>query len=159
MLRDVQRFKVSRRVRAATENALKAAGRDGYEVFVLWTGDVDGETFKARNAYLPEQQSFRQDTELLVHIGADALFQLNLWLYERRQVLGAQIHSHPHEAYHSLTDDEYPIVTALGGLSLVVPDFGAKGLLGSGVVGYRLEERGWVRLPIDFIGHVVEFAR
>jgi len=36
----------------------------------------------------------------------------------------AQVHSHPTEAYHSEADDRFAIVTAEGGLSLVVPNFG-----------------------------------
>ncbi len=45
-------------------------------------------------------------------------------LYERRLTLLLQVHSHPGEAYHSSTDDRFPIVTINGGLSIVVPDFG-----------------------------------
>src|ERR1700730_14758485 len=159
MLSAVKRFSVPRRVRRATESALRTAGGEGYELFVLWTGEINGAKFEARNAYVPQQRSFREDSQLLVRVEADALFELNVWLYKRHQVLGAQIHSHPTEAYHSETDDQYPIVTALGGLSIVVPDFGANGLLGPGVVGYRLKECGWIRLSDDFIGQVVEFDR
>jgi hypothetical protein len=34
-----------------------------------------------------------------------------------------QIHSHPHEAFHSSTDDKFPIIHTAGFLSLVIPDF------------------------------------
>jgi hypothetical protein len=35
-----------------------------------------------------------------------------------------QVHTHPKAAFHSLTDDTWPIVHTLGFLSLVVPNFG-----------------------------------
>jgi hypothetical protein len=37
--------------------------------------------------------------------------------------LGGQIHSHPTSAYHSDTDDHFPLVTLVGALSIVIPDF------------------------------------
>jgi hypothetical protein len=35
-----------------------------------------------------------------------------------------QVHTHPGEAFHSHTDDEFPIVHTPGFLSLVIPNFG-----------------------------------
>ncbi|HKS17801.1 MAG TPA: hypothetical protein VJS63_01160 [Bradyrhizobium sp.] len=34
-----------------------------------------------------------------------------------------QVHTHPGEAFHSLTDDTFPIVHTTGFLSLVIPNF------------------------------------
>src|SRR4051812_32975161 len=34
-----------------------------------------------------------------------------------------QVHTHPEEAFHSATDDAYPIVHSTGFLSLVIPNF------------------------------------
>jgi len=50
-----------------------------------------------------------------------------------------QVHTHPGAAFHSSTDDEYPIVHTPGFLSLVIPNFG----LGSvGFSGAYLTEIG-----------------
>jgi hypothetical protein len=38
------------------------------------------------------------------------------------------------------------MVTQLGGLSIVLPDFGVHGLTGPGVATYRLTASGWRRL-------------
>ncbi|MFQ3458879.1 hypothetical protein PMN64_36970 [Bradyrhizobium sp. UFLA01-814] len=53
------------------------------------------------------------------------------WLNEFWLELGAtemgirvQVHTHPGEAFHSRTDDEYPIIHTPGFLSLVIPNFG-----------------------------------
>jgi hypothetical protein len=35
-----------------------------------------------------------------------------------------QVHTHPGAAFHSATDDAYPIVHEVGFLSLVIPNFG-----------------------------------
>ena len=35
----------------------------------------------------------------------------------------AQVHTHPREAFHSATDDEFPIIHKSGFLSLVIPNF------------------------------------
>ena len=42
-----------------------------------------------------------------------------------------QVHTHPQEAFHSPTDDEFPIIHKPGFLSLVIPNFGL------GPVGFR----------------------
>lgn len=35
-----------------------------------------------------------------------------------------QVHTHPEEAFHSETDDAFPIIHKPGFLSLVIPNFG-----------------------------------
>jgi hypothetical protein len=50
----------------------------------------------------------------------------SFWLYlaERECGVRAQVHTHPRAAFHSPTDDHWPIVHMPGFLSLVIPDFG-----------------------------------
>ena len=158
MLADVKRFIVPSLVRIATEQVLQEAGQDGFESFVLWTGSLNGDEFRVVHAYIPDQRSYRRDGELMVHVEGPALFELNRWLYERSQMLGAQIHSHPTAAYHSDVDNEFPIMTTLGGLSIVLPNFGNGGLRADGVVAFRLTDVGWTQLDDDFIGRVVELV-
>jgi hypothetical protein len=47
-------------------------------------------------------------------------------LADRREGVRCQIHTHPKTAFHSPTDDAWPIVHTSGFLSLVIPDFGMK---------------------------------
>ena len=56
-------------------------------------------------------------------VEGEELHRINVWLYENKMKLIAQIHSHPSEAYHSEADDRFPIVDTYGGVSIVVPDF------------------------------------
>ena len=61
-----------------------------------------------------------------------------------------QVHTHPEDAFHSVTDDTFPLLFNPGFLSLVIPDFAM------GPVGFRdayLTEiqpnGGWKRVPIN----------
>jgi hypothetical protein len=138
----VQRFVVPGDIVARTERSLRGAGADGYELFVFWTGLLEGDAFTVRSGHLPRQTSSRTEHGLLVRVEGEALHKLNVWLYEHDELLGAQVHAHPDDAYHSETDDAFPIVTIQGGLSLVVPDFCRAGLL-TGSAAYRLTPAGW----------------
>ncbi len=145
-LADVDRFIVPSRVIVETEGALRSAGARGHELFVLWTGCVEGNAFDVRTSHVPRQSSYRLAEGLLVRVEADALHQLNSWLYEHGEMLGVQVHAHPDAAYHSETDSMYPIVTTLGGLSLVAERFCAGDLLSRSSAAYRLTRSGWKRL-------------
>lgn len=124
-----------------TLQPLQEAGERGYEAFVLWGGraDAGGSRFEFVSAYMPKQTMSRSDDGLLVVVDGEALFQANRAFYERGLTLAAQVHSHPTRAYHSDTDDAYPLMTLVGGLSGVVPDFGRGGR-------ERLDEWMWYRL-------------
>lgn len=142
-LREVERIALPAKVLEQTEDSLRAAGNEGFEVFVLWSGINRGEVFEVRTAHVPKQTGFRSERGLLVRVEGEALHKLNRWLYENRETLAIQIHAHPSDAYHSETDDTYPIVTALGGFSIVAADFCRGGLLAAETMVYRLREAGW----------------
>lgn len=125
-----------------TETTLRDAGREGFEAFVFWSGQMEGSRFAVRTAHVPGQTGYRSTRGLSVRVEGEALHRLNVWLYENEEVLGAQVHAHPSAAYHSDTDDSFPIVTSIGGLSLVVPNFCRRGLL-RGSAAYRLTGAGW----------------
>lgn len=50
-------------------------------------------------------------------------------LVERDLGVRVQVHTHPDEAFHSQTDDAFPLLFDVGFLSLVIPDF-ARGPIG-----------------------------
>jgi len=142
-LENVARVQVPRDVVAETEAALREAGREGYERFVLWSGVLDNSGLMVRTAHHPDQRAYRLPDGLCVTIDGEALHALNVWLLNHHELLAVQIHSHPGEAYHSDTDNTYPVVTALGGLSIVAPDFCSDPLLGRGCAVLRLSRVGW----------------
>jgi hypothetical protein len=103
---------------------LRDVGANGHEGFVLWGGELEtADVFRFRAALFPEQYAMRTDHGLLVVVPGEALFKANKDAYQRGFILGGQVHTHPQSAYHSMTDDHYPLVTLLGALSMVLPDF------------------------------------
>jgi hypothetical protein len=154
-LAELRRFRVPLELVEETEQALREAGRDGYELFVLWTGTIERDSLVVRTSHVPAQKSYRMHDELLVRVEGEALHELNTWLYESGEILAAQVHAHPGAAYHSGTDDSYPIVTRLGGISIVTPDFCSEGLFADGTAVYRLEPDGWIEQDRSLVEVVV----
>ena len=124
-----------------TLEPLQEAGLEGFEAFVLWGGRLAGDerALVFESAYVPEQTTSRTKEGLLVVVEGDALFRVNRAFYQQGLILAGQVHSHPTAAYHSDTDDAYPLMTLAGGFSGVVPDFGEGGR-------ERLDEWAWYRL-------------
>jgi len=59
----------------------------------------------------------------------------------------AQVHTHPGRAFHSATDDQWPIVSQAGFLSIVIPDFAAgEASLDSAWVGRLRRDGEWEQL-------------
>jgi len=78
------------------------------------------------------------------------------WLHEffvslarTQRTVRAQVHTHRMRAFHSHTDDRYPIVHTPGFLSLVVPNFARIGLRISGLYLARINQDGqWCEAAI-----------
>lgn len=155
-LEGVRRFRISDAIVKRTEQALREAGKEGYELFVLWSGTVAGEVFEVRTPHVPKQSSYKLRSGLFVKVEGDALHKLNAWLYEQEEVLAVQVHAHPTDAFHSDTDDTFPIVTTLGGLSLVAGDFAQHGLFSDGMAAYRLTNNGWREIHPDELPALIE---
>jgi hypothetical protein len=149
-LSQLELLSVSRTIVHKTEGHLRRAGRRGLELFVLWSGTLGASEFTVHTVHVPPQTSYRMKSGLMVRVDGDALHQLNSWLYEHREVLAVQVHAHPTNAFHSDTDDTYPIVTATGSISIVAADFCRDGLISDASAVYRLGENGWDELDPPF---------
>ncbi|MEZ0579253.1 hypothetical protein [Nocardioides sp. MH1] len=111
-----------------TLDFLRAAGQGGYEGFVVWGGRLlDDTTLAFTSCYVPKQTAHKTASGLLVTVDGEALFNMNRAFYNQGEVAAGQVHSHPTDAYHSETDDHFPLVTLAGALSLVIPDFATHG--------------------------------
>lgn len=98
---------------------------------------------------IPEQQSWRSGQ------GGVAVEVTRRGQMQLAQALGpddlylARIHSHPAEAFHSRTDDDNPVLTHDGALSIVVPFFGLGLRLGLNACAVLRREGGrWRDLPV-----------
>jgi hypothetical protein len=149
-LTGVTEFVVPLDLLGSTLKVLAEAGTKGHEAFMAWGGtlDEDHHQFRFGSAIRPTQTPVTTPNGLLVIVDGDALFELNRAMYARGEILGAQVHAHPTEAYHSDTDDCLPIATMVGALSLVVHDFAQHGLhQANRWAWYRLQNaRRWVQL-------------
>jgi hypothetical protein len=146
-LADVGCFAVPAEVVSKTEWHLRRAGERGLELFVLWSGLLEGNRLTIHTAHVPHQTSYQLEGGLMVRVDGEALHALNAWLYQHHEILAAQVHAHPTLAFHSNTDDTFPIVTAEGGVSIVAADFCQDGLLADTTVTYRLRNRLWLEVP------------
>ena len=157
-LERVRRFRINPNEMRETVEAIQTAGKSGDELFVLWSGTCEGDTFAIAKAHIPNQISIKSESGCVVMVEGPELHRINVWLYEARQVIVAQIHSHPTEAYHSSTDNNYPIATLEGSLSIVLPFFGRDGWASDEIAAYRLGRHGWVELtaPLSELIEVVE---
>ena len=154
----VRRFRIQASDIRETVEAIRTAGQDGYELFVIWSGIRDDDVFNVAKVHIPDQISYKLNAGLCVRIDGSVLHRLNAWLYEAQQVIGVQVHSHPADAYHSETDETYPIATLEGSLSIVLPFFGRDGWESSDIAAYRLGQGGWLKLtdPLSGLIEVVE---
>jgi hypothetical protein len=126
---------------------LRQVGVDGAEGLALWVGIRDGNTAVVRETLIPTQTAHVTPSGVAVSVDAAELRRIGVWLYDRDFQLLAQIHSHPRSAYHSETDDDFAVVSTVGALSLVVPDFARDSFSLERCAAYRLSVQGhWVAL-------------
>lgn len=117
------------------------------KAIALWTGRIQGQIAWVEATYIPLQHGVRSEHGLAVVVDGDELHRLNLWLYHQKLTLIAQLHTHPGDAYHSDTDDAFPIATRIGSLSLVVPNFAHDPFTIADCAIYRLAADGsWLAL-------------
>jgi hypothetical protein len=153
---DLEELLVPRRLADQAQAHLRAAGRDGNEGFALWIGRRQSRHFLVDETLIPEQRGLRFDTGVCVTVGSEELFRINKYLYASGRQLVAQLHSHPTDAYHSETDDTYPIATTAGAFSLVIPDFAVRPFSLEECAVYRLVPRdGWLEFPTPAVHRVI----
>jgi|SRR5579862_939015 len=99
---------------------LKTAGTAERECLVLWLARRLDDRINVVMAHRPEQQAWRDRFT----VDAAEMASLKALLRKERLMIGAQVHSHPKEAFHSFADDEGAFVRHQGALSFVIPYFG-----------------------------------
>ncbi len=58
-------------------------------------------------------------------VSIDSEWISSFWMDMSKRNMGVkiQVHTHPNQAFHSLTDDKFPLLFDVSFLSLVIPDF------------------------------------
>ena len=146
-LAEVTAFEFSRKAIEEAYQFMQEVGERKFESVALFAGTVDGNIARITTAIIPQQSTMKTQYGLMYKVEGTELHRINKFLYQSKLLQIAQIHTHPTEAYHSETDDEYAIVSAIGGLSMVVPNFGKSLINHHQWAYYRLSRTGtWVEL-------------
>jgi proteasome lid subunit RPN8/RPN11 len=126
---------------------MREKGKFCLEGVALFLGKEQGDCFQVLEVLIPKQEAYALEQGLLYAVGGEELHHLNVYLYENKLSLIAQIHSHPGKAYHSDTDDAFPIMTTVGGISIVVPNFASRPITVDSWAVYRLSKQNqWMEL-------------
>ena len=111
-------LRVPTRLFEETFAMLRSCGRGREECQVLWLGpwrDPSIVTSVIHSNHHAHWGGFQLDN--------DWITELWLRLAARNEGIRAQVHTHPANAFHSATDDAWPVVNLDGFLSLVIPNF------------------------------------
>ncbi|MCE5205127.1 MAG: Mov34/MPN/PAD-1 family protein [Porphyromonadaceae bacterium] len=158
-LTNIERITVSKTVLLKAFDFLRYAGNKGVEAVALFAGSENDKTFQIKEVIRPKQMGYILEQGLMYAVDGDELHRINVWLYENKMKLIAQIHSHPTEAYHSAADDRFPIVDTIGGISIVVPNFASGELLLKDCAIYRLSlNKTWDELSTSEIDSLFQIV-
>jgi hypothetical protein len=120
-----------------TQQLLRERSRTRSEAYTVWVGEIAQKRAVVRDAWPVEANAdarhaavaYKEVLELASRVAAQKWYVL------------AQLHTHGGRAFHSATDDAYPISSQKGFISIVVPNFG-EGAPGEGWAYYEHEGGG-----------------
>ncbi len=146
-MKQIEKVYIPYNILNETSECLREFGEQQCEGLVLWLGNIDNvQTSHVTKILVPPQDSIKSEDGVGYFVTSETLFSLNKLLSSTGLRLLAQVHSHPGRAYHSSADDRYCIVTAEGGFSIVVPDFGFGPSDLYNWATYRLVKGSWEKL-------------
>ena len=99
---------------------LRDCGAGRAECVVYWCADHDRPDLLTRAVHPVHRAGYGG-----YEVDSAWITQFFLRLRQARQTVRVQVHTHPGEASHSWTDDQFSLVPAAGFLSLVFPGFAA----------------------------------
>src|SRR5438445_6068139 len=111
-------LKVAQTIVAETFTSLRVCGARRYECVAFWTGPAAATDLVDRCDHPKHTRSPGG-----YQIDDDWLTAYWFRLAREHQSIRAQLHTHPGEAFHSRTDDCWPVIAQPGFVSIVIPDF------------------------------------
>lgn len=139
-----------------TEEALRGCGLHRRECVVYWSARLPPtNTVTVVCFFHPCHQS----SSIGYDVNDIEVYRYNKILYEKCEFAVAQLHTHPGGAFHSATDDHWPLVHQPGFLSIVIPDFCERGLRNLRSC-YVAEFQGggvWRKLGVDEVLRRIQF--
>lgn len=119
-------YRLPRRMIEETFSLLRSCGDNQRECQLYWTSPWSAPQTLTEVVH-PKHYSGRYG----LSIDGDWISRFWNELSDRGLGVRIQVHTHPEEAFHSTTDDTFPLLFDPGFLSLVIPDFAM------GRVGFR----------------------
>ena len=110
-----------------SQRYLRDFGGKRFEGYMCWSGTLLNEsTASVRSCIYPKE--YKSSNFRGVHAGLDLLvaFEMGNQAYAKKEFLLVQLHTHGFEAFHSPTDNTYPISHKVGFISIVIPFFARK---------------------------------
>jgi proteasome lid subunit RPN8/RPN11 len=133
-----ERLRVAGDLLPATFRVLQDCGRGECECAAYWTGPSGGNAVDALEHPTHSRSPFGYQI--------DDDWLTNFWrqLAVAKRSVKAQVHTHPGGAFHSTTDDRWPIVSQTGFISIVLPSFATgRPSLDDAWVGVMLQDGSW----------------
>lgn len=141
----MDRYTVSRAIVTSTFEKICACGAGRRECQVLWIGPWE-DRLTINEAVHPHHRSHPSGFD----VDGDWLNTFWLELAAKKAGVRVQVHTHPGRAFHSATDDSFPIVHLPGFLSLVIPNLGIGPVTFDGAYLAELTETGdWKNVPVS----------
>lgn len=132
---------------SVTFREFRACGRGQCECAVYWTGSTHENAVDGVDHPLHARSRFGYE------VASNWLTQFWKHLRESKRSIKAQVHTHPGRAFHSDVDNQWPIISQAGFLSIVIPDFATGEATLDGAWLGRLREDGtWQQVtPIEAV--------
>lgn len=112
-------YRIPQALLEQTFREVRTCGGGERECQVLWLSpwrDIDPISEVVHSEHVASGAGFRVDEGWVAELWSD--------LAQRGLGVRVQVHTHPGRAFHSHTDDEWPLIRSPGFLSLVLPGFG-----------------------------------
>jgi hypothetical protein len=120
----VSRYLIPFEVVSTTQTYLKELGSKYAEGIAYWTGLFKDSEAIIRSAIFPSDYASGLEGGFgFSSVNLETAFKVANEIHRRKEFLLIQLHTHPSEAFHSFTDNNYPISHRIGFVSIVIPHF------------------------------------
>jgi hypothetical protein len=137
-------YKLPREILGSTFEKFRECGAGLHECQVLWIGPWK-DPLAISEAVHPRHRSHSAGFDV------EGAWLNTFWieLAAKKAGVRVQVHTHPGRAFHSATDDRFPIIHLPGFLSLVLPNFGIGPVSFDGSYLAELTDTGdWKNVPV-----------
>lgn len=122
----IKSFQIPNSIFNQTLDQLRKIGNQHKEGIAYWTGVLNDSNAVIRNVIFADEYVEFHNDKLFARVPLTGVFKIGEKIHQLNEILFAQIHTHPMEAFHSYVDSTSPISHRLGFISIVIPYFGNK---------------------------------